>query len=329
MKDTLDFIIIGAQKAATTTLFEYLRLHPELNLPPSKELPFFSDEVVSARGWGDYISKAFAFADPSAKWGTATPHYMVGGLLEESNPLPRGEVYDELTVPLRIRERLPAVRLIAILRDPAERARSHHRMAVLNQMDRRTFGKAIDELLQPDALEQARREPRETTGYVVWGEYGRILAGYFDVFPREQILVLFTEELESDPERVLRRIYEFVGVRTDFIPDNIGTRYRIGSAERRLPWLTAYSRVSPWALRRALVRNSAARKLWHILPEPMRRQVNRVLTRFAHKIDLWNRRIETEVPDTDSASLERLRSHYTQDAQKLTELLGVNPPWHS
>ena len=199
MKNTLDFIIIGAQKAGTTTLFEYLRLHPELHLPPHKELPFFSNEAARARGWEDYISKAFTLADPHAKWGTATPHYMLGGLLEESNPQPGGEVYDELTVPLRIHGLLPAVRLIAILRDPAERARSQHRMAVMNQMDKRTFAQAIDELLQPDALEQARREPRETAGYIVWGEYGRILAGYFEVFPREQILVLFTEELKAIP----------------------------------------------------------------------------------------------------------------------------------
>ncbi|HEY3865213.1 MAG TPA: sulfotransferase domain-containing protein [Solirubrobacteraceae bacterium] len=328
MKNTLDFIIIGAQKSATTTLFEYLRLHPELHLPPHKELPFFSDEATRARGWDDYISNAFTFADPHAKWGTATPHYMVGGLLKEPNPQAGDGTYDELTVPLRIQERLPAVRLIAILRDPAERAQSHHRMAVMNQIDKRTFAQAIDELLQPDALEQARREPSENTGYIVWGEYGRILAAYFDVFPREQILVLFTKDLENDPERLLGRIYEFVGVR-DFIPNNIGTRYRIGSTERRLSWLTYYSRVSPWALRRALVRNLTARKLWHTVPKTVRGQVDGMLVRLAHKIDLWNRRIETEVPVPDSATLERLRAHYTQDTQKLAELIGANPPWQS
>lgn len=326
MKNTLDFIIIGAQKAGTTTLFEYLRLHPELHLPPHKELPFFSNEAARARGWEDYISKAFTLADPHAKWGTATPHYMLGGLLEESNPQPGGEVYDELTVPLRIHGLLPAVRLIAILRDPAERARSQHRMAVMNQMDKRTFAQAIDELLQPDALEQARREPRETAGYIVWGEYGRILAGYFEVFPREQILVLFTEELESDPKRLLRRIYEFVGVK-DFVPENIGTRYRTGGKERRLSWLTPYSRASPWALRRALITNPAAKALWHALPKLMRRRIDGMLVRFAHKIDFWNRRNEAGSPSSDSATLGRLQAHYAQDAQKLTELLGVNPPW--
>jgi hypothetical protein len=50
VKETLDFIIIGAQKAGTTSLFEYLWQHPELSLPPGKEVPYFSHEVARARG---------------------------------------------------------------------------------------------------------------------------------------------------------------------------------------------------------------------------------------------------------------------------------------
>ena len=86
VKNTLDFIVIGAQKAGTTSLFEYLRGHPELSLPPDKEAPFFSSEEARRRGFEDYMRKAFAFADPSSKWGTVTPQYMVGGLLEHPNP---------------------------------------------------------------------------------------------------------------------------------------------------------------------------------------------------------------------------------------------------
>jgi hypothetical protein len=327
VKNTLDFIVIGAQKAGTTSLFEYLRRHPELSLPPGKEVPFFSHEAIRARGWDDYMGKAFAFAEQHSQWGTATPQYMVGGLWEQPNPLPSGDVYDERTVPLRIHERIPEVRLIAILRDPAERARSHHRMAVMNGIDKRSFRQAIDELLQSESLEQARREPRETTGYVAWGEYGRILTGYFDVFPREQILVLFTKELESEPERLLRYIYDFLSVRADFIPDNIGARYRAGGTERRFSWLGTYSRLSPWAIQRTLTDNPTARGLWHALPEPTRRRIDRVFARVAYRMDLWNRRTKVDAVDSDDATLERLRVHYTQDTQRLAALLKTDPPW--
>ncbi|HEX5852149.1 MAG TPA: sulfotransferase [Solirubrobacteraceae bacterium] len=327
MKDALDFIIIGAQKAGTTSLFEYLRQHPELSFPSGKESPFFSHEAIYERGWEDYIRKALGLADPGDKWGTATPQYMAGGLWEQPNPLAGEGGYDERTVPLRIHERLPDVRLIAILRDPVERARSQHRMALMNEIERRPFGQAIDELLRPSSLEGARREPRELTGYVAWGEYGRILAGYFDVFPSEQILVLFTDDLERDPEHLLRRIYEFVGVRADFIPDNIGSRYRVGGTERRVSWLGVHSRLNPWTMQRALTGSSTAKGLWHSLPEPGRRQIDRVFGRVSYRMDLWNRRTEADSSDADRATLERLRAHYEPDAQELAALLGTDPPW--
>ena len=87
----------------------------------------------------------------------------------------------------------------------------------------RSFDQAIDELLQPDALERASREIHEITGYVVFGEYGRILSGYLDVFGESSYSVLFTAELEADPHSALSSIFEFLGVDPEFVPDNLGT----------------------------------------------------------------------------------------------------------
>jgi sulfotransferase family protein len=326
MKETLDFIVIGAQKAGTTSLFEHLRQHPQLSLPAAKELPFFSHEAMRARGWQDYMRKAFAFADPDTRWGTATPQYMIGGLWEEPNPAAGREPYDERTVPLRIRERLPEARLIAILRDPAERAHSHHRMVYMNRLERRPFEQAIDQLLSPRALEEARREPRETTGYVAWGEYGRILAGYFEVFAPEQILVLFTSELESEPGALLARVYRFLEVDAGFAPRDAGRRYRVGGERRRLQWLGTHSR-NPWTAQRALAQNTAARSLWHALPERRRRQIDHAFSSFSYRLDLWNRRAPADSPACEEATLQRLRAHYADDGKRLTTLLGAPPPW--
>lgn len=329
MKSTLDFMIIGAQKAGTTSLFEYLRQHPQLSLPATKEAPFFSHESVYQRGFEDYLRKAFGIADANTRWGTVTPQYMVGGLWEQPNA-PSGESrgYDERTVPQRIRELLPEVRLIAILRDPVQRARSHHRMATMNKIESRTFERAVEDLLQPEALIAARREPREQAGYVVWGEYGRILAGYFDVFSSEQMLVLFTDELEHDPSRVLRRIYEFLDVQADFLPDNLGTRYREGGTDLRVSWIGTYARLNPWALQRALARSSAIKSFWRALPGRRRRQIDRLFGGMSYRLDLWNRRTATgQAESADDATVLRLRAHYKADAQLLADLLGVNPPW--
>jgi len=329
-KDILDFIIIGAQKAGTTSLFEYLRLHPEISLPASKEAPYFSHDSMYSRGWPAYMRK-IAFADPQRKWGTVTTRYMAGGV---TGGAVNNNNYDERTVPLRIRERLPKVRLIAILRDPVERAVSHHRMVLMDGREQRSFDDAVGELLRPDMLERARRHPRETTGYIVWGEYGRILAGYFDVFPREQILVVFTDELERAPAQLLRRIQEFIGVMADFEPPNLAVRYRAGAGQRRFSRMGPYASLSPQALQRVLRQNSVVRAVWDLIPEAGQRRLRRPYERFAYRVDLWNRRSGASADDGNSAqpspaTLLRLREHYVQDTGHLAALLEETPSWQT
>ncbi|MHB8241789.1 MAG: sulfotransferase family protein [Solirubrobacteraceae bacterium] len=327
MKEELDFIVIGAQKAGTTSLFEYLRRHPEIGLPASKEAPYFSHDAVYELGWRDFMSKA-AFVDETRKWGTVTPHYMVGGVYEPAaaNGV-NGDRYDERTIPLRIREQLPNVRIVAILRDPVERARSHYNMAVMNGFEQRSFDDAIGELLDPQMLARARETPEETTGYVTWGEYGRILAGYRDVFPADQILVVFTDELENAPELLLRRVHEFIGVASDFLPDNIGTRYRAGGTERRISWMSPYRSTSPQGLQRFLTRNSTARALWHRLPTAGRLRLKRGFEHFGYRVDLWNRRGSKQENGSSPAIVDRLDDHFASETEQLTTLFGVVPPW--
>lgn len=322
-KDILDFLVIGAQKAGTTSLFEYLKCHPELCLPLDKEAPYFSHDTVRDRGWDRYIRTTFASSDPSRKWGTITTHYMVGGVYKASLAQPGGtDHYDESTVPSRIHERLPHVRLIAILRDPVARAISHHQMAVMNGLDKRTFDDAIDELLRPESLRDARQHPQETTGYVAWGEYGRILAAYFDVFSRQQILTLWTEELENAPEQLLRRVHKFVGVAPDIMPNNLGTRYRESNTTRRFSWL------DPFAAQEIASKSRVMRMFWHTLPESSRRWCDRELAHIAYLIDLRNRRGKTKTDEPSPTTLTRLRAHFEQDSRRLTDLLGESPPWH-
>ena len=320
-KETLDFIVIGAQKAGTTSLFEYLKRHPEIALPVGKEAPYFSHEPARARGWQQYLKRTFAFADPDSVWGTVTTHYMFGALYEAANSPVKNNGYTETTVPLRIREQLPAVRLIALLRDPVQRAHSHYMMARLNGLECRSFDNAIAELLKPRALRESRREPHEATGYVVWGEYGRLLSGYFDVFPAEQILVIFTDELDHEAEQTLRRIYDFIGVKRDAIPDNIGVRYREGSTVRPI------ARLNPYAVQEMATRSELLRSLWHRMPDRTQRQADRAFAQVAYWADLFNRG-KTSDTDSPSAAVEsRLREHFAPDGDLLRHCLGRSLPW--
>lgn len=323
MKKTLDFIVIGAQKAGTTSLFEYLKRHPELYLPPRKETPYFSHDLTVSRGWNQYLRDNFTMADPASKWGTITTHYMGGGVWDASAETVSERRYDIYTVPRRIQTCLPDVRLIAILRDPVERAYSHYKMMLMNGLERRPFDQVVDELLGQGMLASSREYPQETTSYITRGEYGRILGGYFEVFSRDQILILFQDELEAAPEDVLAQTQKFIGVDAGFTPENLGTRYREGGITRRV------SALKPDALVRGIARRSVPRRIWHTLPEGRRLQISHGYAGLAYKIDLWNRDTRTSLDPPKPATLVRLREHFESDAEQLSVMLDVSPPWRT
>lgn len=321
-EDVVDFLVIGAPKSGTTSLFEYLRHHPEISLPPDKEAPYFNDDrVFRDLSWQEYLRRAFPGPERRRLRATITPHYMF--------PVTRtaeSEECDEYTVPRRIHERLPGVRLVAILRDPVERAYSHHHQEARRGHDGRGFAQAVEELLRPAELERWRGRFDTANCYVTIGEYGRILGAYHETFPAEQILVLFTEDLARDPEATMERIYEFVGVEPPpQAPRNLGKRYNVSAAEQRV------EKVTPATFVKVASGNRVARRVWHSLSEERRKRALTAYRRLNFRFHAWNRRgeapAEDEISAEDAAALERLREHYKPDGEKLAALLGRELPW--
>src|SRR5690242_16005313 len=130
-KRPLDFIVIGAQKAGTTSLFEYMRTHPQLYLPPGKEEQFFTAENVFKEGWKRYMDRVFYGAPEDSLWGTATPQYMSGGVWQNGDQIDPGPLAPETLVPKRIHKMMPNCRIFAVLRDPVERCFSHYQLLIL------------------------------------------------------------------------------------------------------------------------------------------------------------------------------------------------------
>lgn len=323
-KDVLDFIVIGAQKAGTTSLFEYLRAHPELYLPSGKEKPFFSHDEIHAAGWQAFLASVFVDAPPDRLWGKVTPWYMAGCPVRDDSGAPETLTAERAarTIPERIRATLPDVKLVAILRDPVERCVSHYRMGLLSGREPRSFDQAIAELLSPDALERARLF-RGSSAYVVFGEYGRVLGGYYAVFPPEQLFVGFTSELQSSPGDFMRELFGFLGVDRSFAPPNLGVRYREGGGSRRVKWLG-----SPSSIEKRLVGWPGVRSIWRAIPARTQRRVEARLREVNYRIDLWNRRGRDPLvasPDT----LARLREHYEQDRAVLERLIGKPVAWRA
>jgi hypothetical protein len=328
MSPSLDFAVIGAAKAGTTALFSLLQAHPELHLPPGKELPYFASPSHSYYDSAtEFYAEAFRDSGPAQLCGTVTPQYLFGALLGPPGERDAAPGAAERIIPSRIHDAYPEARLIAVLRDPAARAYSQYRMLALRDRDGRTFDAAVAEQLQPEALAAARAQPGAMhESYVVLGEYGRLLQGYFDVFEREQLLVLFHDELERDPAAVCERAFAFLGVDPGFRPPDLGRRHNEGASDRRFAWL------DPTRWQRAAARSATLKRLWQRAPRASRRRILEKFDLASWRLFLWNRVPADAGPGpgpAGPATLERLRAHYREDGRRLRELLGGAPPWEA
>lgn len=295
----LDFVVIGAQKAGTTSLWRYLEDHPRLVMPPDKEASFFS-EPQAPEGYRAYMRALFKDAPRGRLLGTVTPAYMMG-TRAASVPV----------IAERIRAAAPDARLVALLRDPVERAYSEYRMWVGYGKEDRPFEASIERLLDPAELERARSAPGDDNGYVVRGEYGWMLSAYTRCFPREQLHVELTEELERDPAGVVARVCRFMGVEPHE-PARLGERHNPSGRPR-------VSARAETELKEYLEKNA-----W-----PRMKHSEQHRTHFDQWFLYWNSEpgLPPPRPSIDEATARRLREHYAQDARLIQEAVGLSVPW--
>jgi hypothetical protein len=302
MMKPLDFLIVGAQKCATTTLFELLRQHPDVNMPLEKEVPFFTGEACGESDWADYAGRYFGPED-GRLWGKATPQYMC-----------------DPDAAARIHALMPSVRLVAILRDPIDRTWSHYQMGRRRATESRPFEQAIDPLLSPESLARNRLLPvpahregyePESAFYVAWSEYGRILQHYAHLFGPEKVLVLYTEDLERDPAGTLDRLLAFIGLDPGFRPAGLGEVMHKGGGSNRIP-----HGLRVWLRQRRMLYS-----LWQKLPEARRGRL-----RFLY--ERWNvRKSGARVPGMSETVRAALRAHFRSDLDLLDTVSLDPPPW--
>jgi hypothetical protein len=199
--DLPTFIVIGAMKAGTTSLFHYLRHHDQIFMSKIKELDFFVAESNWSRGL-DWYRHQFAGAGDALARGEASTLYT------------KYPQYDG--VPERIAGVVPDVRLVYVVRDPIVRMRSHYQHRVKTGAEKAPPEVALLE------------EPT----YLACSRYGLQLGRYLDHFPREQILVVTSEALLGDRLPTVRQVYRFLGVDDATVPDVVGTEF-YRTAERR------------------------------------------------------------------------------------------------
>ena len=288
-----NFFIIGAGKAGTTSLYYYLDGHPDVYMSPIKEPNFFAleggrpdyrgpddEERINRRSITDLdgYEALFAAASGEKAIGEASPMYL------RSEKAPKG-----------IKRRVPEARLIAILRDPAERAYS----AYLNQ---RRDGR--EPLGFADALEAEAERGRNNWApgwqYRLGGFYHAQLSRYYDLFGREQIRVYLYEELKADPLGMVRDVFGFLGVDDSFAPDTSLKHNVSGIPSSRL--LHAFFKRP----------NPAKAALKPFFPKKVRRRLS---------MGAQNRNLQ-KAPPLDPETRRTLVEAYREDILKLQGLIG-------
>jgi hypothetical protein len=207
-----DFLVAGVPKAGTTALHAALSGHPGLYLSPIKEPKFFlTDGPPPAKGGpGDaltYREHVWQRDKYEALFDAAPP----GTLRGESTPL---YLYDQEAM-RRIGKMIPDARLIAIIRDPVERA--HSNWTHLWSAGLEPEGDFINACAQEDRRIAAGWA--SFWHYTGLGKYGEQLAHAFTLFPREQVLVLRYRLLIDEPVATLDRICDFLGVETGLLTE--------------------------------------------------------------------------------------------------------------
>jgi hypothetical protein len=241
-----NFLIIGAMKAGTTSLYRYLRPHPQIFMPEVKELNFFAEEGTWRRGL-DWYAKRFIKAAPhETALGEASPIYT-------QYPHHRG-------IPERIALHIPDAHLIYVVRDPIERIRSHYQHRVTTGAEKDPVEVAV--LKNPIYLDCSR--------------YAFQIEQYLPYVPRDRLLVITSEALRSDRLETVRRVYTFLDVATEFVPPTLDREfYRTQSRPGYPPALTALWRAArrwipgarPWpdvSRTKELVERIGLRRRWHV-----------------------------------------------------------------
>jgi hypothetical protein len=200
-----DFLVIGAHRCGTSTLFDYLCQHPSVRPPVEPDLHYFDARAERGDAWYRSHFPMDRTGGPGWTTGEACADYLL-------HPL----------APFRASQTVPAAKLVVVLRHPVERAYSHYQEQ--RELDREPLSFADAVRAEPGRIasgwDSAIRDlPAPGPGltansYLTRGRYDEQLERWWQYFPREKTLVLHSEELFNDPQHVLDRVGAFLGLPT-------------------------------------------------------------------------------------------------------------------
>ena len=227
-----NFLIAGFNRSGTHSLFEYMGQHPNILNASRREIHYFTLSYWRGLNWyksyfPTSIYRNFCEKKTQQKFltGEATPHYVFHPLAMK-----------------RIKELLPNVKLIVVLRNPVENAYSHFQHYKRGGIEKDSFEEAIrtdaqrfekitylynNDLMKEHNLRDVKMP------YVSYATYVIHIKRLLEIFPREQILFVKNTELNQNPQEVLDRIFEYLKLQKftvkDLVKRNVGKYVKINS----------------------------------------------------------------------------------------------------
>ena len=288
-----NFLIIGAAKSGTTALYTFLKQHPDIYMSPRKELRYFSNfPAEKSDAPPGFVHKDVdTLSEYESYFDGVTDERIFG----ESSPM---YLYTPGTAE-RIQETLPNVKLLAILRNPVDRAYSAYTHALREWKEPAgSFQEAL--ALEPERI---RAGWGMLWHYTRAGLYHEQLSRYFKIFDPQQICVALYDDLISDPSALLRHIFNFLGVYPDFEPD-ISSRPNVSGFPKN-------ERLHNFMKRLFLEDNLIKRISQAIVPEKIRRRA---------MIKLRGANLEKRELPPDIRS--QLKDQFRADIEQLQGLIG-------
>ena len=198
-----NFIIVGTMKGGTTSMFQYLAQHPQVNPPFRKEIKFFDIHFPKGLLWYRAHYPMWMKMKDGALTGEATPYYLFHPLAAH-----------------RLADTLPNAKIIILLRNPVDRAYSHYSHIHRVGREPLSFEDAIE--AEPERLageaEKIQADPNYSTfthvhySYLTRGRYVEQLPRWLERFPRDRMLILSSEELSREPAASFQKALDFLGL---------------------------------------------------------------------------------------------------------------------
>lgn len=200
-----NFIIVGAPKAGTTSLYHYLSEHPQVFMSNPKEVNFFSREEIEEQGlyYNDFkvknldeYKKLFTDAENAKAIGEGSVSYLF---------------YPN--TPRKIKDILPDAKIIMLLREPVERGYSHYLMDYRLGL----VSLSYDEIVKKSTHHKHAHLYYQQ--YVELGLYYEQVKRYLDLFGSEQVKIYFQEDLRQDTEKIILNLYDFLEIDRSVMPN--------------------------------------------------------------------------------------------------------------